>query len=394
VPTVNRITEHPSPKVRAAVFATLAVLAPDTEQLRKRLDDEPSEEVRATLLVNLLVSGDLHSAERERQLDDLLRNGSAPARVALAEAVGRRSAPGFDRVLIALLQGPEPEVRRASIQAMGNVASALLLPHIVGALGDETTRADAEQALTIHGGSALAALTERFQDPSTSHHLRWRIPSSMALCSPEQTLSTLIDWLPREPDSSVRFGILLVLGRLIRQHPTLSVDRSALGRAVNETLARAYRYLDARLNLLRGAAQDPTRKTLGYDLLHDLLRDKELNALGRLFRLLGLLHPMEDFGQIFRSLTVSKHHRATSLELLESILREPVRSAVLGLVDDGADDLRLTRAGRYHRVRPLGYSALLSQLAESDSDGLRQVARYHALELGLQVTGNRTGQAA
>ncbi len=394
VPTVNRITEHSSPKVRAAAFATLAILAPDTEQLRKRLNDEPSEEVRVTLLVNLLVAGDLQSDERERQLEDLLRNGNASARVALAEAVGRGHAPGFDRVLVALLEGAELEVRRASVQAMGNVASAFLLPHIVGALGDEATRADAEQALTNYGGSAMDTLTERFQDLGTSHHLRWRIPGAMALCSPEQALSTLVDWLPREQDGSVRFGILLVLGRLIRQHPTLSVDRSALGRSVDDTLARAYRYLDARLNLARGAAQDPTRKTLGYELLHDLLRDKEQNTLGRLFRLFGLLHPMEDFDQIFRSLTVSKRHRATSLELLESILREPVRSAVLGLVDDCADDLRLTRAGRYHRVKPLGYSVLLSQLAHSDSDGLRQVARYHAVELGLQLTGNRTGQAA
>jgi len=253
---------------------------------------------------------------------------------------------------------------------------------------------EAEQALINYGGSALPALTERFQDLSTPHNLRWRIPSAMALCGPAQALSTLIEWLPREPDGGVRFGILLVLERIIRQYPTLSVDRAALGRSVSETLTRAYRHLDARLNLLRGAAQDPGRKTLGYELLHDLLRDKEANTRGRLFRLLGLLHPSEDFGQIYRSLTLSKQQRATSIELLESILREPVRNAVLGLIDDCADDLRLIRAGRYHRVKPLGYAELLSQLAEGESDALRQVSRYHAAELGLSPVAKSTGQAA
>jgi hypothetical protein len=240
----------------------------------------------------------------------------------------------------------------------------------------------------------MDALTERFQDRSTQHSLRWRIPAAMALCSPEQALSTLIDWLPREPDGGVRFGILLVLERVTRQHPTLSVDRAALGRSVSETLTRAYRFLDARLNLQRGAAQDPARKTLGYELLHDLLRDKESNTRGRLFRLLGILYPAEDFGQIYRSLTLSKHDRATSVELLESILREPVRSAVLGLVDDCADDVRLARAGQYHRVRSLGYAALLAQLAAGDSDAVSQVARYHAAELGLEPAAKSTGQAA
>ena len=394
VPTVNRILEHPSPRVRAAAYAALAVLAPDPDQLRQRIQDEPSEEVRATLLVNLLVSGGTLTPERQRQIDDLLVSGTAPARVAFADAVGHRHAAGFERALIGLLQSPEAEVRRAAVRAMGSLASESLLTPLVDALGDEATRPDAERALLNYGGSAMPALTARFRDASTAHALRWRLPSAMALCSSKQTLNTLIEWLPNEPDGSVRFAILLVLERIVRQNPTLSVDRSALGRSVNETLTRAYRYLDARLNLLRGAEQDAAHKTLGHELLHDLLRDKERNARGRLFRLLGLLYPAEDFGQIYRSLTLSKQHRATSVELLENILSEPVRSAVLGLVDDCADELRLTRAGRYHRTRPLGYLALLSQLADGESAALRELARHHASELGFRLSAKPTGQAA
>lgn len=394
VPTVNRIVDHPSPKVRSAVFAALAVLSPNPEQLRKRLDTEPSEEVRATLLVNLLVSGGTPSAQPQRQVDELSKTGTVAARVAFADAVGHSRAPGFERALLGLLQSSEPEVRRAAVRAMGNVASEGLLGRIVSALGDEATRADAERALLGYGSSAMPALIERFQDPTAAHALRWRIPYAMALCSSKQSLNTLIEWLPRETDGRVRFAILLVLERIVRQNPTLSVDRSELGRSVGETLTRAYRYLDARSNLKRGAEQDESRKTLGHELLHDLLRDKERNARGRLFRLLGLLHPAEDFGQIFRSLTLSKQHRATSVELLENILNEPVRSAVLGLVDDCADDLRLTRAGRYHRPRTLDYSPLLAQLAEGESAAVRELARYHAAELGLQLAANAAGQAA
>jgi ATP:ADP antiporter, AAA family len=394
VPTVNRILEHPSPKVRAAAYAALAALAPDPAQLRQRLRDEPSEEVRATLLVNLLVSGGTLSLEPQKQVDDLVSTGTAPARVAFADAIGNSRAPGFERALIGLLRSVETEVRCAAVRAMGTLATESLLPHLVGALADEPTRPDAERALLNYGSSALPALISRFQDPTTPHALRWRIPAAMALCSSKQTLNALIEWLPREPDGSVRFAILLVLERIVRQNPTLSVDRAALGRSVSETLTRAYRYLDARLNLARGAEQGAANKTLGYELLHDLLRDKERNARGRLFRLLGLLHPAEDFGQIYRSLTLSKQHRATSVELLENILSEPVRSAVLGLVDDCADDLRLARAGRYHRSRSLDYSELLEYLAGGESAAVRELARHHADEIGLRLAANPTGQAA
>ncbi|HYQ18775.1 MAG TPA: HEAT repeat domain-containing protein, partial [Polyangiaceae bacterium] len=286
-------------------------------------------------------------------------------------------------VLTRLLETPHPVVRRASVAAMGSLDSPTLLPCLVSALRDELTRSDAEQALAARGEAAFDALRERLEDPSTELNLRWRIPAAMALCSPERTLPVLLAWLDREPHGGVRFGILLVLERLTRQHPTWAVDKAALNRSVSQTVTRAYRYLSARVFLAHGVSREPARKTAGYDLLHDMLRDKELNARGRLFRLLALLHPTEDFGQIYRSLTASKEQRATSLELIESILSEPLRSAVLGLVDDGAEELRLTRGLRYHRQRPLEYRALLEYLSEEGSDAVADVARFHAAELGF-----------
>jgi hypothetical protein len=216
----------------------------------------------------------------------------------------------------------------------------------------------------------------------------------MAVCSAEQALSRLVAWLPGEPDGGVRFVILLVLERLVRQNPTLPIERGALNRSVSTTIARAFWCLDMRLQLARGAAQNHARKTEVHDLLHDLLRDKEANALSRLFRLLGLLHPSEDLMHIYRSLSVSKGLRVTSVELVESILREPVRSAVLGLIDDCADPLRLARAGAYHRPHRLEYAALLAHLEACDSDAVREVARFHSAELARAGLSKPTAEVA
>ncbi|HYP90514.1 MAG TPA: HEAT repeat domain-containing protein, partial [Polyangiaceae bacterium] len=391
VPTIDRISEHASPAVRAAAFAARSLLSPSAERLQQHLEKEAEPEVRVAIVANLLVSGGFDEHERERHLRELLSSSAAATQRALAEAIGRHAPAGFDHVLTQLLETPHPVVRRASVAAMGSLISTALLPCLVNALSDELTRSEAELALAAQGDVAFEALRERFEDTAAPVSLRWRIPAAMALCSPEKTLPTLLGWLDREPHGGVRFGILLVLERLTRQHPTWAVDKAALNRSVSQTVTRAYRYLSARLFLARGAALEPARKTAGYELLHDMLRDKEANARGRLFRLLALLHPTEDFGQIYRSLSASKEQRATSLELIESILSEPLRSAVLGLVDDGADELRLTRAGRYHRQRPLEYRALLEYLSEEDSDAVSEVARFHAAELGL---GLAQGQAA
>jgi hypothetical protein len=203
----------------------------------------------------------------------------------------------------------------------------------------------------------------------------------MAAGRADQAMAALLARLEREPDGGVRFGIVLMLERLVRQNPSLSVDKAALKRAIVGTIGRAYWCLDMRLQLVRGASQQNTQRTPGHDLLHDLLRDKEANALGRLFRLLGLLHPSEDLVHVYRSLSVSKAMRATSIELIDGILRDPIRSAVLGLVDDCADPLRLAQAGVYHRPRRLEYDALLTELENSDSDAVREVTRFHRAEL-------------
>jgi len=394
VPTIDRLSAHGSPKVRAAALAARAVLQPDAQRLRARLAAEESSEVRAAIVASLLVERAFDAADHERELDALLSQGAWPARVALAEAIGRRRASGFDGVLIQLGAAKEPQVRLAAVVAMGQIASPALLPALVDALAEEVTRHDAEGALAMQAGAACDVLRKRFEDTATDGTLRWRLPRAIALCSPERAVPALVSWLSDEPNGAMRFGILLELERLLRAHPHLPLDRAALTRSMHQTITRAYVHLDARLLLIRGAAQDASRKTKGHQLLHDLLRDKELNTRGRLFRLLSLLHPTENFAQVYRSLGLSGDLRAAGMELVESILREPIRSAVLGLIDDCEDRQRLARSGRFHHPWRIGYLELLTRLSLSESNAVRQVARFHACELGLSVEAVREHRAA
>ncbi len=75
--------------------------------------------------------------------------------------------------------------------------------------------------------------------------------------------------------------------------------------------------------------------------------------------------------------------RASSRELVEHLLESPLRGAVLGLIDDGPDEIRLAAAGPFHERALPSYEGALAELLEVAGEGLRSIAVYHIGELGL-----------
>jgi len=384
VHVIDRVLEHPSPAVRAAAIAARSVLDPDPAVLLERLAVETSDEVRAAIVVNLIASGSLEEAAcgSGQGIDAILREGSAQARLALAEAIGRRGAAGFETTLLSLSTAAEPEIRVAAVAAMGRAPSPTLLPRLVERLGDEATRPSAEEALLAYGGAAEGALEAALHDTDRPAAIRRRVPRAMSLQrDPARATATLLASVVREPDGTVQYQILRALQRLVRRSGA-RLDRPTLDAAIARTLGDAFRALERRITLSRSPATDDQP---GRDLMVALLRDQEKNGIERLFLMLGLLHPGEDLAQIHRALEGGKDARATSTELLENILSEPLRSAVLGLVDDLPDAERLARAGAFHRPASLSPREVCTRLVESDAEpeAVREIAAFHREELAL-----------
>jgi hypothetical protein len=160
--------------------------------------------------------------------------------------------------------------------------------------------------------------------------------------------------------------------------------------ATQRTLEAALQLLQWRLTLVQGVAEEPRRDTPGHELLVALLRDKEVHAVERLFRLLGLGLPGEDLRRIYRGLRSDDPKlRAGSRELLENLLRPPLRDAVLALTDDVSDVRRLVEARPYFRAPRIDYDAVLAALLEQPSETVRCLAAYHVGELGLTALRGR-----
>ena len=98
----------------------------------------------------------------------------------------------------------------------------------------------------------------------------------------------------------------------------------------------------------------------------------------------ALQHRGEDFRDIHRGLrSRDPRARASSRELLENLLRPPLRAPILAIVGEDGDQARLAGAGEIYAVRPLGYEAVLERMLDEGGEALRCIAVHHIGELGL-----------
>jgi len=383
VHVADRLFEHPSPRVRSAAIAARSVLAFDERQLRMRLSLEDDAQVRVTITVNLIASGAIVGSDADESLAAIMRNGSVEARVALAQAIGRRASRGFGEALTSLALAIEPEVRVAGIRAMGRVLDPALLPAVVSALGTETTREIARRTLERFGDPAIDALRDALNDPDFDRYLRWQVPSALTRLNPVAAAQTLLDNLPNETDGMVRYRSIRALEMLSGRHPSLELDADKLDQAIRRTTSRAYRYIDRRSTMVGGIAEVRSRNTPGARLILRMLDDKVDHCVERLLRLLGLANPGEDFSRIRRGLASETGlARASAIELIENVLSPPLRQAVVGLVDDQPDRDRLAGARAYHVPMALDYEGLLRHMLLSGSESVRAMTSFHIAEIG------------
>jgi AAA family ATP:ADP antiporter len=384
LPIADRLLAHPNPEVRAAALRARSVVQPDEPILRSASQDS-SPLVGATAVVGLISAG-WRSPETESALADLLASQSPAAGTALARAISLQPSAEFEDALIELAEAPEAEVLAHAAGAMAAVRSERFFPSLLPMLAQREVRAAARAALLAHGAAALAYLDRALADRALPQELRRHLPRTISLFPPGPASEALLSHLLDETDGMVRFKILRGLGRLRANHPEVPLDEGVLDKATSRTLFAAFRLVHWRLVLENGAARLPERRTPGFELLTSLLRDKEVHAVERLFRILGLRYAGEDFARIYRGIHAgSPKVRAGSLELLENVVDPRLRGPLLALLQEGDATARLAAAEAYYIRFDYDYEGLLAVMLEESSESLRCLVCHHVAELGLSA---------
>jgi ATP:ADP antiporter, AAA family len=382
VPVADRLLDSADEEIRAAALRARSAVEADETILRKAVADA-SPLVQSTAIVGL-VAGGWVADDMKPTVDALLASPSPESRRALARALRQQPVAALDGLLADLAESGDEAVQRDVAHAMGSRRDPKFLPVLLPMLASRHARPAARAAFVEYGAAGLDFVRDALADETLPHELRRHLPRSISRFPAAEAAPILLGRLIDEPDGMVRYKILRGLGRLATDNPDLRLDSAPIREAARLTIDGAYRLLDWRVTLNRGAAEAPARRTPGHELLAALLRDKEVHAIERLFRLLGLLHRGEDFEQIYRSLrSPGAKVRANGRELLDHLLEPSMRGPVMGLVDESEDLERLAHAPESYRPVRLAYDRLLFTLLEQPGETLRCIAAYHVGELGL-----------
>lgn len=381
VPVADRLLANGSPTIKAAVLRARSAVAPDSEVLERHANDD-DELVRATALVGLISMGAFDADGDEALVK--LGDTSAEARLAVAKAIAAQPHPAFAPILTKLAASDDPKVRRETYRAIGNLADPEFVPILIEGLRWRDVRTDAREALLAIGDPAFEALSHALEDLSLPHAIRHHLPRTLSRFPAQRSADVLLAHLHREPRDSVRYKILRGLGRLRSDHPELRFDQRLIHEAIEQNLRSAFELIAQQRSFERGAEADQARVTPGHELLVTWLKDRRRYVVERIFRLLGLAHPGEDFEPIYRGITsgVRKVH-ASGVELLDNLLEPALRDPITALIDDVPDDERIARAGAYAFPSRLDYTTLLTKLLDEGHRTLRALAAYHIGELGL-----------
>jgi HEAT repeat protein len=386
VPVADRLLGHPDEEIRAAAVRARTAGQRDEGVLRAAARDA-SPFVQATALVGLVAGG---WATDEAQVQSLLADPAPEARRALARALRQQPVAAFDDLLMKLAESGDHAVQVDVAHALASRRDPKFLPVLLPMLASRHVRPAARATLVEYGAEGLRFLAEAMADEALPHELRRHLPRSISRFPAAEAVPVLIGRLLDEPDGMVRYKILRGLGRLAAENPDVPVDPAVVTEATRLTLEAAFRLVDWRVTLARGAAEVASRATPGHEMLATLLRDKEVHTVERLFRFLGLRHRGEDFEKIYRGLrSPSPKVRASSRELLENLIDPMFRAAVVGIVDDVTDLQRLARAAPFYVPEPLDYEQLLFKLLDQQGETVRCIAAYHVGELGLTAFRER-----
>jgi len=365
--TVERMVQDEDVDVRAAALRALAELAhEDAAVLMRRhlADAEPRVVVTAAIaLANSGRAADVDAADEAlRQLIADTRDGAAPGRAEVANALAHIEHRRFRPLLVPLLYDRDVRVVQKAIgsaRAMG-ASDGLFVPGLLSLLGHRALKSDAREALVGYGEPIIDALAYALLDQREQVWIRRHIPATLALLGTQRAMNALVTSLD-DPDGFLRYKSIVAIEQLRREHPSIVCPRPVLEALVVKETSRYYNGLTLHQNLLRHTTD------AGHSLLASALEDKLRRAVDRIYRILGLIYRVEDVAAARHTIERGEgRRRAAAVEYLDNLLGGTVRKRVMPILDDSPINDKVRYANLVLKSRPRDLEDTLAQLVHED----------------------------
>jgi AAA family ATP:ADP antiporter len=414
-----RLLRHEDTEIQAAALRTVATLDDNETMLRAFVDDD-SAALRCTALVGLIVQGHCDEAEARAELHAIVDGDSPEMRLALARTVSGLPADRFDWVAADLAGIDEPNLAAALATSLADAPDERYLQVLLPMLAARDTRTEARRALVAIGDPALERLAKALRDDSIPRAVQTHIPRTISRFPSARAAEILLDALLVERNDVVFFKTLRGLGRMRSERSDVAVNRPRLLDLAQRLLKEAVTALHWRLGVGKVVARQQQAMTRASELLIAFLSEKEARALQRVFRLLHIIEPTQEFRIIYDGLkSENKKAKASSRELLSLVVPQPLRDGILNMVDDVTPRQRLKSATAFFdppgrtelndimaalrkdeddadALQSLGvaYADMLRDMLADPSQALRAIVRHHIKELGFDELRAEVANAA
>lgn len=383
LPVVTQVLQTATDDQRkAVVLRTLAALA-EVEALPMLAPylDAPDPTLRSAALVGLLRNGGIPGilAAGERLL--ALQQAPTPAdRQLAAQVIGAVGVQQFYQPLRPLLQDKMVTVRKAAIQAAGQVRHPDLLPHLLATLNDPATRVVTIATLHTYGEALLPLVSQALNgELALSQDAMARLIQVCGQSRSEKTKELLWQQL-EHPDRTVGYAILTALQAL---------GYRATEAAEPRLLARCRREATHGLRILLCLEAHGAEPGLVH--LRRALDDELAVVRHSLFQLLALRYDRRAILRAEQQVrTGPEAAQALALEMLDVTLRGEEKALALPLLHPHLTPAqRIQQLTKQVTVTPLLRDQGLAELI-ADPDGswaqpwLRICAVYGAGQLGIQ----------
>lgn len=383
VEVADRVLTKAPVSLRPLIIRARTAARPEREFLEARLQDD-CELCRMTAMIHLVAHGWGDVATARTYFEKVLDNSSPTVRGALAEAIGHAQEIDCDSILHRLAEDSDEFVRTRTISAISKLGDVSFLPLLGRLLHHRPTRPAVRAAFLEYGDAGLEYLDQALSEEDLAAAVLWELPRVISGFGSQAAADALQRHLVTCTDGMLRHRVVRELQNLLRDNRRVAVDPTLIQPIVDSLVDSAFRFLHWRIELERGSLEDDRYQTEVMGLLNQLLRGKEQHALDSILRLLSVLHPTDDFDSILLGLrSRNAMARASGIELLDSILKSPLKDLVLALLDDGPDEGRYAAYRSSEQHRPHSYQELLRELLSTDSETLRTLVAFHIGELGL-----------
>jgi HEAT repeat protein len=349
----------------------------------ERIADDVGWRVRGYAVIDLALRDRVEDLLEDDRVAELLRDKGdrgEEARLGMLAAIADAPrVPALARVLLALSEdGQSPEYTELLARAAEQQHDPRLVPALVERLSAREGREAVRSALVSFGDTGMEAVWWALRDTTRPRSFRLHVPKTLGRFGTRAAAERLMQSIEIEEDGLVRYKSIRALELLVTQR-RIPIDRGRVEQLAQDALVRHLRLLGQRV-----ALGQPTtvqgRAGAAERLLAGLLDDKLRASLERVFHLLAIAHPREDFHRLrLAAVSSDPYARANAGELLDALLRhrdqQGLRSLLRLVTDDLTPQERAARAAPLvGRAVPAGREEALAALARDQDPTVSALA--------------------